>query len=143
MCLGKSSADLLGQLDGVQGELFIRALGLYLERSGAVQIVAQVILDGIKNSIQVLLTGTAAAQAHHTKDSMAGLPGAVHIRQLIHRLHIDRGLHEIYIEITKAAHTAADILPQLGFKLALVGALQDDLAQLQKKNFLHHFLLPR
>ena len=52
-------------------------------------------------------------------------------------LHVNRGLHDIDVKIAVVLHPAADILPQTIFKLALIGALQDDLAQLQQKNFFH------
>ena len=68
---------------------------------------------------------------------MAGLPGSVHIRQLIHGLHIDGGLHDIHIKIAVGLHPPPDILPQTALKLALIGPFQDDLAQLHQKNFVH------
>ena len=68
---------------------------------------------------------------------LAGLPGAVHIRLVIHGLDIDGGLHQIHVEFAVGLQAAADVAAQLGFKLALVGALQDDLTQLEQKNFFH------
>ena len=125
------SADLLRQLDGGQGEALVRALGLDLEGLGAVQIVSQIVFDGGKDRVQVLLAGAAAAQAHHAENGTAGFPCPVHVRFLVHRLYVHRGLEDIHVKIAVLLHAAADVLPQLVLKLALVRALQDDLAQLQ------------
>ena len=125
------SADLLGQLDGGQGEALVRPLGLHLEGLGTVQVVPQIVFDSGKNRIQVLLAGAAAAQAHHAENGAAGFPCSVHVRFLVHRLYVHRGLEDIHVKIAILLHAAADVLPQLVLKLALVRALQDDLAQLQ------------
>ena len=135
------AADFLGNADGIQRERLVGALGLHLEGFRTVQIVAQIALNGFKNGVQVLLTGTAAAQAHHTEDGFAGIPGAVHIRFFVHGLHIHRRLHEIHIKIAVGLHSAADILSQAALKLTLVGTLQHHLAQLHQENFVHSFFL--
>ena len=124
------SADFLGQLDGGQGEALVRAFGLHLEGLGTVQIVPQVIFDGGKDRVQVFLAGAAAAQAHHAENGAAGFPRSIHVRFLVHRLHVHRGLENIHVKIAVLLHAAADILPQFVLKLALIRALQDDLAQL-------------
>ena len=62
----------------------------------------------------------------------------LHIRLLIHGQHINRGLHDIHIEIAEGLHAATDILPQFILKLALIGTFQDDLAQFHQKNLVHN-----
>ena len=136
----QTAADLLGQLNGVQGEPLVRALGFHLEALGAIQIVAQIVFNGLKNGVAVFFAGAAAAQRNHTENGMAGVPGTIHITFVIHGLYINGRLQQIHIEFTEGAHTAADIGAELVFKLALVSTLQDDLAQFQQKNFFHNYL---
>ena len=130
MSLCQSTTDLLRELDGIQGEALVGALGLHLEGLGAIQLLAQIIFNRLKNGIHILFAGTAAAQTHHTENAPASFPCAIHIALLIHRLHIQSGLHQIHVEFAISLHTAANVLAQTAFKLALIGALQDDLAQL-------------
>ena len=120
------SADFLGNRDGAHGELLVRALGLHLKGLRRLQIVPQICLNGLKNRIHILFAGAAPAQADHAENTAAGLPGAVHIRHVIQRLHIDRRLHDIHIKIPVGLHSAPDILTQAALKLPLIGALQND-----------------
>ena len=135
--IGNPSADFLGNGNAGHGERLVGALGLHLKGPGAVQIITQIFLDGAVDGIEILFAGTAPAQADHAENRAAGLPGAVHISAFIHRLHINRGLHDIDIKIAVGLYSVAHILTQAVFKLTLVCALQHNLAQLQQKNFLH------
>ena len=137
--IGDPAADFLGNGDARHGELLIGALGFHLEGLRAVQIITQISLNGFVDGIQILLTGTAAAQAHHAENGMARLPSSLHISHVVHRLDIDGGLHDIHIKFTVGLHPASDVTAQLAFKLTLIRALQDDLAQLHQKNFLHSY----
>ena len=51
-------------------------------------------------------------------------PCTFHIAHLVHRLHINSGLHQIHIKITEGSHSATNILPQFVLKLSLISALQ-------------------
>ena len=142
MGLCQSSADLLGDGNGAHGELLVRPLGFHLKRGGAVQLIAQICFNGRKDGIHVFLTGAAAADAVHAEDALAGFPCTLNVRFLVLRLHVNRGLENIYVKVAVGLHSAPDILAQLILKLPLVGALENDLAQLQKKNFVHMVSLP-
>ena len=128
--LGQPSADFLRNGNGAHGELLIGPLGFHLKGSGAVQLVPQVLLHGGEDGIQVLFAGAAAADAVHAEDALAGFPGTFHIGAVILRLHIYSGLQDIHIKIAVGLHAPADILPEFVFKLALVGALQNDFTKL-------------
>ena len=127
MSLCDSAADLLRDLDGSHRKCLIGAFGFYLKRCSTIQIVAQILLHSLIDAVHILFTRTAAAQAYQTKNAAASFPGAVHISLLVHRLYIDRRLHNIHIKIAVGLHPAANILTQFVFKLTLVGALQDNL----------------
>ena len=55
------AANFLGDLDGVEGEALIGALGLDLEALLHGKLVAEVFHDSLENRVQVLFTGAAAA----------------------------------------------------------------------------------
>ena len=129
MGLRQPPADFLGNLDGGHGEGLIRTLGLHFEGLGAVQVLSQIVFHSVKNGVQVLFTGAAPAQAHHTENRMAALPGPIHVRLPVHRLNIDGRLHNIHVKIAVQLHPTPDILPQPGLKLALIRPFQDNFSQ--------------
>ena len=51
VCFRQQAADVLGKLDGCQGESLVGALGFHLEGLCTVQIVAQIILNSIEDGI--------------------------------------------------------------------------------------------
>ena len=137
--LGDAAADLLGDLDGVEREALVRPLGFHLEAFGGQQVVVQKFLNGCKYGIQVLHAGAAAAQGHHAEDVVAGVPGPVHVTVVALGLHKHRGLDDADPELAEGPHPAVDVLLELVFKLPAVLSLQDDLAQLEQKMFVHIF----
>ena len=83
------SANFLRKLNGGQGETLVRTLRFHLKGLGTVQILSKIILHGFKNGIQIFVTGAAAAKAYYTENAAAGFPGTVHVRHIVHWLHID------------------------------------------------------
>ena len=92
--LGNAPADFLRDGDGGQRKALVRALGLDLERARVAQIVAQIFHGRAENAVQLLFTGTAAAQAHNAEDIVAGLPRAVQITVVGQRFDIKRRLDD-------------------------------------------------
>ena len=129
--LCQPSADLLRDLDGVQREALIRALGFDLEAFGCGQLIAQILADGVKHGVEIFSAGTAAAHLGHAEDRAAGLPRAVQIAVLGQRLDIERRLDDIDLEFAEFRHAAAGDGLELILKDAAVLSLQDDLAQFQ------------
>ena len=71
------AADFLGDLDGVEGEALVRALGLDLEALLHGKLVSEVLYDSLENRVEVLFAGAAAAHRRDTENRAAGLPCAV------------------------------------------------------------------
>ena len=129
--LGQTAADLLRDLDGVEREALVRALGLDLEAPGHGQLVAEIVADGGKDGVEILLARAAAAHLRHAEDGAAGLPRAIKITVVGQRLHIERRLDDGDLERAELRHAAAGDGLELVLKHAAVLPLQDDLAKLQ------------
>ncbi len=129
--LGQTAADLLRDLDGVEREALVRALGLDLEALGHGQLVAEIVTDGGKDGVEILLARAAAAHLRHAEDGAAGLPRTVKIAVVGQRLDIERRLDDRDLERAELRHAAAGDGLELVLKHAAVLPLQDDLAKLQ------------
>src|SRR5699024_3401428 len=108
-----------------------------LEAPGQGEVVAQVGENGLVDGVQRLLAGAAAAHGGDAEDRAAGLPGAVHVAAFVLRLDVDGGLLEVDPEAAEMLDPAADVALEAVFKGPAVLALEDYLAQLQKKDFVH------
>ena len=128
--LGQPSADLLGELNGVEGEGLVGALGFDLKTLGHAELVSEIRkyrgIDGVGG----LFAGAAAAHGGDAEHRGAGLPGAVQIAAVALRLHIDGGLLEVDAEVAVGLHPATDVALEAVFKGAAILSLEDDLAQL-------------
>ena len=135
--LRNPAADLLGDLDGVEGEALIGALGLNLEAFLYGKLVSEVLYDSFENRVEVLFTGAAAAHRRDTENRAAGLPRAVQVAVVVQGLNIKGRLRDGDLKLAKFRHTPAGIGFELVFKDAAVLSLEDDFAKLQQKKFFH------
>ena len=135
--LRNPAADFLGDLDGVEGEALVRALGLDLEALLHGKLVAEVFHDSLENRVQVLFTGAAAAHRRDTENRAAGFPRAVQVALVVQRLNIKGRLRDGDLKLAKFRHTPAGVGFELVFKDAAVLSLEDDFAKLQQKKFFH------
>ena len=131
------AANFLGDLDGVEGEALIGALGLDLEALLHGKLVSEVLYNGFENRVQVLFTGAAAAHRRNAENRAAGLPRAVQVAVIVQRLDIKGRLRDRDLKLAKLRHTPAGIGFELVFKDAAVLSLEDDFAKLQQKKFFH------
>ena len=131
------AANFLGDLDGVEGEALIGALGLDLEALLHGKLVSEVLYDSLENRVEVLFTGAAAAHRRDTENRAAGLPCAVQVALVVQRLDIKGRLRDRDLKLAKFRHTPAGVGFELVFKDAAVLSLEDDFAKLQQKKFFH------
>ena len=136
------AARLAGDLDGVQGEILIRALGLYLEGLLPCQVRGDVGLDGLQDALHILLADGGAADGHDAEDLARGGHHAVHVAKVTLRLDIDGALGAVDLEIAKGLGLAAELAEEHILEVALIRALEDDLAVFQKQDLLHISLPP-
>ena len=141
--LVEHTTHILADLNTGHGELLVGALGLHLEGAGSQQVIVQIALGALQNSVLVLLTGLGAADSHHTEDLLTGLKSLVDIAGILGGLHIDGALLGVDMVLTGAAlQAAADIAEELILEGAAIEALQDHFAQLQKNDLVHMITVP-
>ena len=133
--LAQLAAYILGDLDGVHGELLIRPAAFHLEGSGSGKLIRQIGLGSLHNSVHGLVAGDSSGHRHHAEDLAGRLVGSLHVAGFRLRLHIDGALADIDLEAAAGLHPAADVADQLILKAAAVQALQHHLAQLQQQHF--------
>ena len=132
--LPQLAAYILGDLDGVHGELLVCPAALHLEGSGLGKFIRQIGLGGLRNGVHLLGTRDGAGHRHDAEHLTGSLEGGLHVAVLGLRLHIDSALANVDLEAAAGLHPAADIAHQLILKTAAVQALQHHLAQLQKQD---------
>ena len=132
--LPQLAAYILGDLDGVHGELLVCPAALHLEGSGLGKFIRQIGLGGLHNGVHLLGARDGAGHRHDAEHLTGSLEGGLHVAVLGLRLHIDSALANVDLEAAAGLHPAADIAHQLILKAAAVQALQHHLAQLQKQD---------
>ena len=129
--LRQQAAHILAQLDAGQGEALVAALGLHLEASDPLHVLAKIFYGKGGNGVPVLFAGGGPAQFDDAEDLFQRLKRGVHVRPVLLRLHIHRGLEAVDPELADGLQSSAHIAHQLLFKGFPVETLEHDLAQLE------------
>lgn len=123
------AADFLANLDGIERELLIRALCLNLEALDTLQLIAQIFIDRVPNSVHILFADRCTANCCNAEYIVHGIQHFVHVHTVC-RLYIDGRLHDIHAALTDLGYTAAQIGEQAALKAAAVETLEHDFAEL-------------
>ena len=138
----QNAANLHGDLHGILAEGLIRTLALYLEGALAGQKLRNIFTRGGHNAFHILFANGRSADCNDTKGLSCRFEHAVHIAKFILGLNINGALRAIDIKITVIGGTTAQFAAKHVLKIALVCALEHDLAVFTKQYFLH-FSSPR
>ena len=126
------------QLGTGHGEGLIGTAGLDLEGLDAVEAVAQIILGGLADGVEILLTDHSTAEGREAEHLAHPLKGEVHINVVLFRLHVEGGLGAVDAEPAHRLETVAQDLHHRRFKLVAVEALQGHFALIAHNDFAHN-----
>ena len=118
-----NSADLTGDLGGLQREPLIRALCIYLKGALSCQLLGQILLCKSDDAVHILLADGGAVYTYDAEYLFSRVVHTVHIAHIVKRLYVDGGLLEIYFKCAVGACSAAKLLYKLRFKALAVCAL--------------------
>ena len=126
------------QLRAGHGEGLVGTAGLDLEGLDAVEAVAQIILGGLADGVEILLTDHSTAEGREAEHLAHPLKGEVHINVFLFRLHVEGGLGAVDAELAHRLETVAQDLHHRRFKLVAVEALQGHFALIAHNDFAHN-----
>ena len=123
------AADFLADLNGIVREFFVGTLRLDLEALHALELIRQILVDGVPNRVDVLFAHGGAADGGDAEYVVDCVHHFVHI-DIVCRFDIDGGLHDIDIALADLVQAAAQVGDQPALKAPSVETLEHDLAQL-------------
>ena len=87
-------------------------------------------------SLYSQMVGRGTGERHDAEGLGERVKGRVHIREVVLRLHVDRGLHAVDLEISHGLEPLAYVGNEPLLEISPVEALQDDLALLEQYDVL-------